>query len=73
MCVCVCVSGSHSPYSEVLKQPCFSSDPELGLHGYTLHFVLHNTNTEIMAGSSRHLLCRTGNVIIQNPSTIKQA
>uniref|UniRef100_A0A3P8V270 F-box only protein 15-like n=1 Tax=Cynoglossus semilaevis TaxID=244447 RepID=A0A3P8V270_CYNSE len=55
------------PYSEVLKQPCFSSDPELGLHGYTLHFVLHNTNTEIMAGSSRHLLCRTVTVFRSNP------
>ncbi|XP_047431148.1 F-box only protein 15-like [Mugil cephalus] len=34
------------------------SDPEFGLHGFTLHFTLHNTCSEIMSGHFRHLSCR---------------
>ncbi|XP_030295612.1 F-box only protein 15-like isoform X3 [Sparus aurata] len=35
--------------------PADNSDPEFGLHGYSLHFVLHNTGTEIMLGHFRQL------------------
>ncbi|XP_041832874.1 F-box only protein 15-like isoform X2 [Melanotaenia boesemani] len=38
------------PYAEPVDLlPAGDSDPELGLHGYSLHFVLHNTSTEIMS------------------------
>ncbi|XP_042258564.1 F-box only protein 15-like isoform X3 [Thunnus maccoyii] len=48
------------PFSEpVDRPPVDNSDPEFGLHGYTLHFVLHNTGTEIMSGHFRQLFCRT--------------
>ncbi|XP_070710310.1 F-box only protein 15-like [Pempheris klunzingeri] len=48
------------PYSEPTDPPpADDSDPEFGLHGYTLHFVLHNTGTEIMSGHFRQLSCRT--------------
>lgn len=53
---------SCSPYSESVD-PVDNSDPEFGLHSYTLHFVLHNTGTEIMSGHFRNLSCSTGNVI----------
>ncbi|XP_037552048.1 F-box only protein 15 [Nematolebias whitei] len=46
------------PYSEPADPPpAGDSDPELGLHGYTLDFVLHNTGTEIMSGHFRQLSC----------------
>ncbi|XP_038152143.1 F-box only protein 15-like [Cyprinodon tularosa] len=35
--------------------PVVDSDPELGLHGYTLHLVLHNTSTMIMSGHFKQL------------------
>ncbi|CAG5926708.1 unnamed protein product, partial [Menidia menidia] len=48
------------PYLEPVEPPPVGDpDPELGLHGYTLHFVLHNTGTEIMSGRFRQLSCRT--------------
>ncbi|XP_053169795.1 F-box only protein 15-like [Scomber japonicus] len=48
------------PFSEPVDgPPVDNSDPEFGLHGYTLHFVLHNTDTQIMSGHFRQLLCRT--------------
>ncbi|KAM7378541.1 hypothetical protein PAMA_013441 [Pampus argenteus] len=48
------------PFSEPEdRPPVDTSDPEFGLHGYTLHFVLHNTSTEIMSGHFRQLFCRT--------------
>ncbi|KAM4570221.1 F-box only protein 15-like [Odontesthes bonariensis] len=48
------------PYSEpVDPPPVDDSDADLGLRGYTLHFVLHNTGTEIMSGHFRQLSCRT--------------
>lgn len=50
-----------SPYSEPVDLPSVDKlDPEFGLHGYTLHFVLHNTSTEIMSGHFRQLSCHTG-------------
>ncbi|XP_037616246.1 F-box only protein 15-like isoform X3 [Sebastes umbrosus] len=53
------------PYSEPVDLcPVDKSDPEFGLHGYSLHFVLHNTGTEIMSGHFRQLSCRK--VQIQN-------
>ncbi|XP_040008158.1 F-box only protein 15-like isoform X2 [Xiphias gladius] len=48
------------PYSEpVDRPPVYNLDPEFGLHNYTLHFVLHNTGTEIMSGHFRQLSCGT--------------
>ncbi|XP_031152835.1 F-box only protein 15-like isoform X3 [Sander lucioperca] len=48
------------PFSEPMDPPpADNSDPEFGLHGYTLHFVLHNTGAEIMSGHFRQLSCRT--------------
>ncbi|XP_023270604.1 F-box only protein 15-like [Seriola lalandi dorsalis] len=47
------------PYSEpVDRPPVYNLDPEFGLHDYTLHFVLHNTGTEIMSGHFRQISCR---------------
>ncbi|GAA6218752.1 F-box only protein 15-like isoform X2 [Lates japonicus] len=47
------------PYPEPMDRPLAdNSDPEFGLHGYTLHFVLHNTGTEIMSGHFRKLFGR---------------
>ncbi|KAI3366969.1 hypothetical protein L3Q82_009251 [Scortum barcoo] len=47
------------PYLEPVNlAPVDHSDPEFGLHGYTLHFVLHNTGSEIMSGHFRQLSCR---------------
>lgn len=57
---------SGSPYSEAVdRPPVDNSDPEFGLHGYTLHFVLHNTGTEIMSGHFRDLSCHTGDLIMK--------
>ncbi|XP_077956880.1 F-box only protein 15 isoform X1 [Gasterosteus aculeatus] len=51
------------PYSEPLgSPPVGESDPEVGLRGYSLHFVLHNTGSEIMAGNFRQLCCRPGGI-----------
>ncbi|XP_072234098.1 F-box only protein 15 [Leuresthes tenuis] len=48
------------PYSApVDPPPADDSDADLGLRGYTLHFVLHNTGTEIMSGHFQQLSCRT--------------
>ncbi|KAF0028776.1 hypothetical protein F2P81_017881 [Scophthalmus maximus] len=49
------------PYYEPEDRPPPScdSDPAFGLHGFTLHFVLHNTGTEIMSGHFRQLSCGT--------------
>uniref|UniRef100_A0A3Q4MSK7 F-box domain-containing protein n=1 Tax=Neolamprologus brichardi TaxID=32507 RepID=A0A3Q4MSK7_NEOBR len=50
------------PYSEPLDPPPVDdSDPKFGLHGYTLHFVLHNTRTQIMSGYFCRLSCSTSN------------
>uniref|UniRef100_A0A3Q0S6B8 F-box protein 15 n=1 Tax=Amphilophus citrinellus TaxID=61819 RepID=A0A3Q0S6B8_AMPCI len=49
-------------YSEpVDTPPADDSDPVFGLHSYSLHFVLHNTDTEIMLGHFGQLSCGTGN------------
>ncbi|XP_041636338.1 F-box only protein 15-like [Cheilinus undulatus] len=46
------------PYSEPVELlPADTSDPEFGLHGFMLHFVLHNTGTEIMSGHFLPLGC----------------
>uniref|UniRef100_A0A3B4FYB2 F-box domain-containing protein n=1 Tax=Pundamilia nyererei TaxID=303518 RepID=A0A3B4FYB2_9CICH len=50
------------PYSEPLDPPPVDDrDPKFGLHGYTLHFVLHNTRTQIMSGHFCQLSCSTSN------------
>lgn len=57
---------SCSPYYEPEDlPPADNSDPEFGLHGYSLHFVLHNTGTEIMLGHFRQLSFCTGNLITE--------
>uniref|UniRef100_A0A3B5LZ25 F-box domain-containing protein n=1 Tax=Xiphophorus couchianus TaxID=32473 RepID=A0A3B5LZ25_9TELE len=49
------------PYSEPVELPPVDDvDPELGLHGYSLHFVLHNTGTVIMSGRFQQLFCHKG-------------
>ncbi|XP_022056616.2 F-box only protein 15-like [Acanthochromis polyacanthus] len=51
------------PYSDCIDPlPVDDSDPEFGLHGYTLHFVLHNTGTEIMSGHFQQLSCNPAQV-----------
>ncbi|XP_059181942.1 F-box only protein 15-like isoform X2 [Centropristis striata] len=51
------------PYSVPANPPPVGySDPEFGLHGYTLHFVLHGTGSQIMSGHFQHLTCSTGNL-----------
>ncbi|XP_019132002.2 F-box only protein 15 [Larimichthys crocea] len=48
------------PYSEPADLPPVDDlDPEFGLHGYALHFVLHNTGSEIMLGHFCKLSCHT--------------
>lgn len=52
---------SSSPLSESVDRPHVDkSDPEFGLHGYTLHFTLHTTATEIMSGHYHHLSSSKG-------------
>uniref|UniRef100_A0A3B3CUS6 F-box only protein 15-like n=1 Tax=Oryzias melastigma TaxID=30732 RepID=A0A3B3CUS6_ORYME len=47
------------PYFEpVNRPPADHSDPEFGLHGYTVHLVLHNASFKIMLGHFRQLSCR---------------
>ncbi|XP_008296165.1 F-box only protein 15-like [Stegastes partitus] len=47
-----------SPYADRMDPPpADDSDPDFGLHGYSLHFVLHNTGAEIMSGHFRQLSC----------------
>lgn len=54
-----------SPYIEPpLKPPFDDIDPEYGLHGYQLHFVLHDTVCELMSGSYSNLFCSKGNLFI---------
>ncbi|KAM6961536.1 F-box only protein 15-like [Tautogolabrus adspersus] len=51
------------PYSQPADLPPVDpSDPEFGLHGFSLHFVLHNTGTEIMSGHFRQLSCRRAQI-----------
>ncbi|KAF7648328.1 hypothetical protein LDENG_00158570 [Lucifuga dentata] len=51
------------PYSEpVDRLPVDHSDPEYGLKGYTLHFVLHNTHTQKLSGHFPRLCCYTGHI-----------
>uniref|UniRef100_A0A8C3AGR5 F-box protein 15 n=1 Tax=Cyclopterus lumpus TaxID=8103 RepID=A0A8C3AGR5_CYCLU len=48
------------PYSEPVDlPPADHSDPVFGLHGYTLHFVLHDNANKIMSGTFSQLSCRT--------------
>ncbi|XP_071382174.1 F-box only protein 15 [Centroberyx affinis] len=53
------LGSSVCPYSEPVDKPPFDDiDPEYGLHGYSLHIVLHNTVTEIMSGHFSQLFCQ---------------
>lgn len=48
-----------SPYMEpTVRLPRDWSDSKCGLHGYNLHFVLHNTGAEIMSEYFPDLSCR---------------
>ncbi|CAL8319256.1 unnamed protein product [Boreogadus saida] len=59
-----CLLGSSiCPYSgAVNKAPFDDIDPEYGLHGYTLHMVLHSTVAEIMSGQFSRLFCRKAQI-----------
>ncbi|KAM9824615.1 F-box only protein 15 [Neosynchiropus ocellatus] len=48
--VCAYVELPTTPYVGM-------SDPNFGLHGYTLHFALHNTVTEVMSAQFDQLSC----------------
>lgn len=49
-----------SPYSEPVDHPLpDESDPEFGLHGYTLHFLLHSFGAKIVSGCFRQLSRQT--------------
>ncbi|XP_055087672.1 F-box only protein 15 [Periophthalmus magnuspinnatus] len=49
-----------SPYFEpTVRWPADSSDPQFGLHGYSLHFVLHNTGAEIMSEYFPDISCHS--------------
>ncbi|XP_047424425.1 F-box only protein 15 [Mugil cephalus] len=54
------VDGSRvCPYAAPAVKPPFDDvDPEHGLHGYRLHFALHNTVCELVSGSFSQLFCR---------------
>ncbi|KAM3860187.1 F-box only protein 15 [Diretmus argenteus] len=52
------VGTSICPYEPEDKAPFDDIDPEYGLHGYSLHIVLHNSATEIMSGRFPELSCR---------------
>lgn len=57
--------SSCSPYTEPTFKPPFDDvDPEYGLHGYQLHFVLYDTVCKLMSGSNSSLFCSKGNVFI---------
>ncbi|KAK2859198.1 hypothetical protein Q5P01_003818 [Channa striata] len=57
------LGSSSCPYSEpVDRPPVDDSDPEYGLHGYTLHFVLHTTGTAIMSRGYRNLSCHPAQI-----------
>ncbi|XP_056454741.1 F-box only protein 15-like isoform X2 [Gadus chalcogrammus] len=57
------LGSSICPYSgAVNKAPFDDIDPEYGLHGYTLHMVLHNTVAEIMSGQFSQLFCRKAQI-----------
>ncbi|XP_056155780.1 F-box only protein 15 [Lampris incognitus] len=52
------LGSSICPYFESVKKPIFDDvDPLYGLHGYTLHLVLHNSMSEIMSGQFKELFC----------------
>ncbi|KAJ8277704.1 hypothetical protein GJAV_G00078800 [Gymnothorax javanicus] len=47
------------PYTVPEDRPPFDDvDPEYGLHGYTVHILLHNTVQHIMSGHFAQLFCR---------------
>ncbi|KPP76778.1 hypothetical protein Z043_103849 [Scleropages formosus] len=47
------------PYALPEKKAVFDDvDPEYGLHGYTLHILLHNTVENIMSGRFSQLRCK---------------
>ncbi|CAL8292669.1 unnamed protein product [Lota lota] len=57
------LGSSICPYSEPVNNVLFDDiDPEYGLHGYTLHIVLHNTVAEIMCGHFSQLFCRKAQI-----------
>ncbi|NXX43709.1 FBX15 protein, partial [Tricholaema leucomelas] len=51
------------PYAPPAHQPLLDdSDPEQGLHGYSLHFDLHSGTYAYMCGTFRDLCCRKGRI-----------
>ncbi|KAJ8413442.1 hypothetical protein AAFF_G00094380 [Aldrovandia affinis] len=53
------------PYTEGLPEdrlPFDDVDPEYGLHGYTVHILLHNTVKHIMSGHFSQLFCKADHI-----------
>ncbi|KAG9347921.1 hypothetical protein JZ751_003938, partial [Albula glossodonta] len=44
------------------RPPFDDVDPEYGLHGYTVHILLHNTVKHIMSGHFSQLFCKTDQI-----------
>ncbi|KAG2458188.1 FBX15 protein, partial [Polypterus senegalus] len=59
-----CTLGTLScPYTEPMKPPVYDDiDPENGLHGYKLHFELHDARKQFMSGCFSQLFCRKNNI-----------
>uniref|UniRef100_A0A8C4RSC9 F-box protein 15 n=1 Tax=Erpetoichthys calabaricus TaxID=27687 RepID=A0A8C4RSC9_ERPCA len=55
-----CTLGTLScPYTEPMKPPVYDDiDPENGLHGYKLHFELHDSRKQFISGCFYQLFCR---------------
>ncbi|KAM6977648.1 F-box only protein 15 [Aplochiton taeniatus] len=57
------LGSSLCPYATpVDRLPFDDVDPDYGLHGYTLHILLHNTVTQIMSGHFPKLFCRKDHI-----------
>uniref|UniRef100_A0A8C4RU21 F-box protein 15 n=1 Tax=Erpetoichthys calabaricus TaxID=27687 RepID=A0A8C4RU21_ERPCA len=59
-----CTLGTLScPYTEPMKPPVYDDiDPENGLHGYKLHFELHDSRKQFISGCFYQLFCRKNNI-----------
>ncbi|XP_064189202.1 F-box only protein 15 isoform X1 [Anguilla rostrata] len=57
------LGSSICPYTVPEDRPPFDDvDPEYGLHGYTMHILLHNTVKHIMSGHFSQLFCKTDHI-----------
>ncbi|KAJ8376593.1 hypothetical protein SKAU_G00071730 [Synaphobranchus kaupii] len=57
------LGSSLCPYTVPEDRPPFDDvDSEYGLHGYTVHILLHNTVEHIMSGHFSQLFCKTDEI-----------